>query len=113
MKQALADKSKTDAEFFTLKAELDDLKDKLRFFNQNGDLDLSEINEALAMLRLKRDKGVSLEFLEKLGDFANVRTKFFSSNYPKCAYICIFAHPKRTNDFCWTYALSMPSVSKN
>jgi hypothetical protein len=56
---------------------LDDLKDKLRFFNQNGDLDLSEINEALAMLRLKRDKGVSLEFLEKLDDFANVRLLLF------------------------------------
>jgi len=33
---------------------------------------LNEINEALALLRLKRDKGLSLEFLEKVDELQNV-----------------------------------------
>lgn len=58
-------------DYYNLQKEIEDLRDKLRFFNQNGDIDLAEINEALALLRLKREKGISLEFLEKVDDLQN------------------------------------------
>lgn len=69
-------KSKVDVDYYNLKNELQETRDKLRFYNQDGEVNLDEINEALALLRLKRDKGFSLEFLEKVDELQNVNKSF-------------------------------------
>jgi chromosome segregation ATPase len=71
-KELMEGKSKVDVDYYNLKLELEETRDKLRFYNQDGQVDLNEINEALALLRLKRDKGLSLEFLEKVDELQNV-----------------------------------------
>ena len=70
----MGEKSRVDIDFYNLKNELQETREKLRFYNQDGEVDLAEINEALALLRLKRDKGLSLEFLEKVDELQNVNT---------------------------------------
>ena len=72
LKALMSEKSRIDIDFFNLQHELQETRDKLRFYNQNGEIDLTEINEALALLRLKRDKGFSIEFLEKVDELQNV-----------------------------------------
>ena len=76
LKNLQTEKSALDINYFNLQEELQQLRDKLRFLNKNGEIDLAEINEALALLRLKRDKGISLEFLEKIDDLHNVYPNF-------------------------------------
>jgi hypothetical protein len=71
-KELMQEKSRVDVDYYNLQRELEETRDKLRFYNQDGTVDLSEINEALALLRLKRDKGFSLEFLEKVDELQNV-----------------------------------------
>lgn len=71
LKVALDEKSATDKAYFTLKHELEELREKLRFLNLNGDIDISEINEALAMLQKARNQGVSIDFLDSIDDLQN------------------------------------------
>ncbi|KAJ3103809.1 Protein fantom [Phlyctochytrium planicorne] len=52
----------------SLKEELEILKEKLSIFEVNGELDLSEIEEAIALVKLQRQKGISFEFLTELAD---------------------------------------------
>ncbi|KAJ3219155.1 Protein fantom [Dinochytrium kinnereticum] len=61
-----------------LTEELEMLREKLASFSLNGELDLSEIEEALSMLRLKRERGISFEFLMELGDYDNERQQIQS-----------------------------------
>ena len=56
-------KSQSDAALFNAKHEIEELKDKLKYFSNNGEVDLSEIEEALTMVRLKRERGLTLDFL--------------------------------------------------
>ncbi|KAJ3295385.1 X-linked retinitis pigmentosa GTPase regulator-interacting protein 1 [Borealophlyctis nickersoniae] len=62
-KTALEEKSKCEAHSYDLQHELDQLRDRMRFFMSNGEIDLSEVEEALTLLRLKKERGLSLDFL--------------------------------------------------
>lgn len=62
------------ASYFDLKAAFDDMKTKLDFLTKNGSIDLTEIEEALALVKLRKEKGLkgSLEFLEHSDDLLEV-----------------------------------------
>ncbi|KAJ3039315.1 X-linked retinitis pigmentosa GTPase regulator-interacting protein 1 [Rhizophlyctis rosea] len=66
---AQKDSQEANAKFYNLQHELDKLKEQLRLFNwKDGEIDLSEIEEALAMLRLCKEKGTKVDFLERSDD---------------------------------------------
>ncbi|KAJ3194476.1 hypothetical protein HK101_002635 [Irineochytrium annulatum] len=62
------EKSENDKELYEFKRNYEDLLEKLRFFNQNGEIDLSEVEEALTLIRIRKEKGLTLDFLEELDD---------------------------------------------
>ncbi|KAI9350515.1 hypothetical protein DFJ73DRAFT_832463 [Zopfochytrium polystomum] len=57
------EREESDRLRFEIQQELEETKDKLAFLTQNGSVDLSEVEEALSLVRLRREKGVSLDFL--------------------------------------------------
>eukprot|EP00842_Homolaphlyctis_polyrhiza_P003913 jgi/Hompol1/4522/HPOL_003684-RA len=65
-----AAKSKVEAELFNALHEIEQLKSQIKAFSRNGEISLSEIEEALGMLRLKRERGLTLDFLIQLDSAA-------------------------------------------
>jgi protein fantom len=61
--QAQHDKDFNDKRTIDLQGRLEDLDAKLRNMTQNGEIDLNELEEALAIVRLRREKGIPLDFL--------------------------------------------------
>ncbi|ORY51426.1 hypothetical protein BCR33DRAFT_656092, partial [Rhizoclosmatium globosum] len=57
------EKHDTDKRMFEIQQELDELREKMNFFCKNGEIDISEIEEALSIVRLRRERGISLDFL--------------------------------------------------
>ncbi|RKO84407.1 hypothetical protein BDK51DRAFT_30752, partial [Blyttiomyces helicus] len=56
-------KKRDDAELFEVRHQLDEMRERMRFFMTNGEIDMSEIEEALTMMRIKRERGITLDFL--------------------------------------------------
>ncbi|KAJ3115162.1 X-linked retinitis pigmentosa GTPase regulator-interacting protein 1 [Physocladia obscura] len=57
------EKHESDRHMFEIQQELDELREKMNFFCKNGEIDLSEIEEALSIVRLRKERGISLDFL--------------------------------------------------
>ena len=68
------------AQYFELKRQHDELNEKMRFFIREGIIDLSEIEEALAFIKLRKEKGLkaSLDFLTAVDD--DLDTVYLSFN---------------------------------
>ena len=65
-------KQNTDANLFNLQHELEELREKFKIFWKDGDIVVEDIEEALAMLRIKRERGYSLDYLLKIDNMAEV-----------------------------------------
>lgn len=52
------EKSKFEATLYETQHELDQLREQMKFFLHNGELNLADIEEALGLLRLKRERGL-------------------------------------------------------
>ncbi|KAJ3238542.1 X-linked retinitis pigmentosa GTPase regulator-interacting protein 1 [Chytriomyces hyalinus] len=63
LREMQEDKRESDRHMFEIQQELDELREKMNFFCKNGEVDLSEIEEALSIVRLRRERGISLDFL--------------------------------------------------
>jgi chromosome segregation ATPase len=63
LKELAREKQESDKRALEIQEELDDLREKFKFFTKGGEIDLSEIEEALAFVRLRRERGISLDFL--------------------------------------------------
>ncbi|KAL2920290.1 hypothetical protein HK105_200363 [Polyrhizophydium stewartii] len=61
-----AAKSESDAALFNAQHEIEQLKERLKVFSHNGEINVAEIEEALAMVRLKRERGLTIDFLVQL-----------------------------------------------
>jgi hypothetical protein len=48
---------------YMIQEKLDDMNNRLKFLFQDGEVDLSEVEEALSLIRLRKIRGVSLDFL--------------------------------------------------
>ncbi|KAI9339337.1 hypothetical protein BDR26DRAFT_803165, partial [Obelidium mucronatum] len=57
------EKHDADRHMFEIQQELDELREKMNFFCKDGEIDISEIEEALSIVRLRRERGISLDFL--------------------------------------------------
>ncbi|KAJ3343666.1 X-linked retinitis pigmentosa GTPase regulator-interacting protein 1 [Entophlyctis luteolus] len=57
------EKEEQDRHIYELQSELDDYRAKMNFFCKNGEIDLAEIEEALSIVRLRKERGISLDFL--------------------------------------------------
>lgn len=55
---------------FELQALLEDATNKIKQLTQDGDIDLNELEEALAIVRLRRQKGIPLDFLIHVDELA-------------------------------------------
>ncbi|KAI8922697.1 hypothetical protein BC831DRAFT_474756 [Entophlyctis helioformis] len=64
--ELMAAKSEVDTNLYNARHEVEQLQDRLRFFSHNGEINLSEVEEALTMVRLKRERGITLDFLIQL-----------------------------------------------
>ncbi|XP_067853984.1 protein fantom isoform X2 [Heptranchias perlo] len=54
------------------KQQLDELKDRMKFFTKESDIDVAELSEALMLIKVrKHQKNGNLEFLEKVEDSIN------------------------------------------
>nr|XP_058967650.1 protein fantom-like [Pocillopora verrucosa] len=54
---------------YTLKEQYDDLKEKMKFFTKESAVDFQEIEEALVLIKHRKEKGSQdLDFLEKVDD---------------------------------------------
>ncbi|KAJ1548835.1 X-linked retinitis pigmentosa GTPase regulator-interacting protein 1, partial [Cladochytrium tenue] len=62
------DMEDSNRERFEIQSERDELRDKVAFLTQDGAVDLSEVEEALSFVRLRREKGISLDFLFEVDD---------------------------------------------
>ncbi|XP_020602821.1 protein fantom-like isoform X2 [Orbicella faveolata] len=57
---------------YTLKEQHDDLKEKMKFFTKESAVDFQEIEEALVLIKHRKEKGSQdLDFLEKVDDEMN------------------------------------------
>ncbi|KAJ3217378.1 Protein fantom [Clydaea vesicula] len=63
LKQCQNDKEFCEKRMLELQSQLEALQDKVRHLTLDGEIDLNELDEALAVVRLRRQKGVPLEFL--------------------------------------------------
>jgi hypothetical protein len=70
--QAQHDKDFSDRRMIELQSRLEDLDAKLRNLTQNGEIDLNELEEALAIVRLRREKGIPLDFLIQVDELIDV-----------------------------------------
>lgn len=56
-------------QFYTLKEQHDDLKEKMKFFTKESAVDFQEIEEALVLIKHRKEQGSQdLEFLERVED---------------------------------------------
>ena len=56
-------------QYYQLKEQHDELKDKMKFFTKESAVDFQEIEEALMIVKQRKEKGVQeLDFLEKVED---------------------------------------------
>lgn len=55
-----------------LQHQCEELQEKLKTFTQDGSINLDELEEALAIVRLRRQKGVSIDFLIQVDDLVEV-----------------------------------------
>ncbi|TPX30883.1 hypothetical protein SmJEL517_g05658 [Synchytrium microbalum] len=53
---------------YDTQSRLEELEERLRWFSKNGEIDLADLEEALTMIRLKRERGLSLDFLMNLDE---------------------------------------------
>ncbi|XP_074644933.1 protein fantom-like isoform X2 [Tubulanus polymorphus] len=59
--------SEIQVKYFEMKEELDEMKEKMAFFSKESAIDFTEIEEALMIVKQKREKGdQQLEFLQKV-----------------------------------------------
>ncbi|XP_051884602.1 protein fantom isoform X2 [Pristis pectinata] len=59
------------------KQQLDELKDRMKFFTKESDIDVAELSEALMLIKVrKHQKNGNLEFLEKVEDNINKDLEF-------------------------------------
>lgn len=72
LKQTQQEKQLSDTRVFELQGKLEDLQEKLRNLTQDGDIDLSELEEALAVVRLRRQKGIPIDFLIQVDELLDV-----------------------------------------
>ncbi|XP_033116274.1 protein fantom-like isoform X2 [Anneissia japonica] len=57
---------------FQVKQQLDDLQDKMRFFNKESAIDFAEIEEALILVKRRKEQGSQdLDFLERVDEEVN------------------------------------------
>lgn len=73
--QAQHDKDFSDRRMIELQSRLEDLDAKLRNLTQDGEIDLNELEEALAIVRLRREKGIPLDFLIQVDELIDVLFK--------------------------------------
>ncbi|KAI8809952.1 hypothetical protein BJ742DRAFT_217394 [Cladochytrium replicatum] len=62
------DKKSGDALINQLKLELENATERLKLYEKNGQLDFSDIEEALAIIQLRKQKGITLDFLLQVED---------------------------------------------
>jgi hypothetical protein len=61
-----------------LQHQCEELQEKLKTFTQDGSINLDELEEALAIVRLRRQKGVSIDFLIQVDDLVEVKVEQFA-----------------------------------
>ncbi|KAJ8327874.1 hypothetical protein QVD99_006385 [Batrachochytrium dendrobatidis] len=66
LEQLKKDKIDSDASLYNAQHEIESLKEQLKLFSRNGEISLNDIEEALTMVRLKRERGLTLDFLIQL-----------------------------------------------
>ena len=70
------EKSEIHKKYFETCEELEHLREKFRFFSKDGEVDLSEVEEALAVVRLRREKGISIDFMYEVDELYSVNSGF-------------------------------------
>ena len=56
------------SDLFETRHKFEDLKERMKFFTDDNLVDLSEIEEACTLIRMRKEKGLSLQFLADVED---------------------------------------------
>jgi uncharacterized membrane protein YgaE (UPF0421/DUF939 family) len=71
-KQLDAEHRERNIAYYQLKQEHDDLVEKMKFFTKESAVDLREIEEALVLIKMRREKGQqAFDFIEKVDEVSD------------------------------------------
>ncbi|TPX40966.1 hypothetical protein SeMB42_g05806 [Synchytrium endobioticum] len=86
LKSAREDKKDCNIKMYDTQSRLEQLEERLRWFSKNGEIDLPDLEEALTMIRLKRERGLTLDFLMNLDELHDDKKLLqdLRSQYAEC-----------------------------